>query len=302
MADDPAPTRPFIELPMKFRIKKKEPLPLAVRRIAEEQLRFAAQKTAGQRLSPTSIHNARKAIKRTRAVLQLLRCDRNAATVREEDQALRNAARLLAADRDLHVQWVALKRLKTCKSDGICRVLRERLQSTQTNQKSQSPPQVRRFNDAIKSAQRHVSKWPTGNLDQDQLALALKRSYRRTRKCFKEVRAAPVGEKLHKLRKAAKSFWHQLQLTDALALEKLRKFSDNAHDLTRYLGDEHDFYLLLTALADATDSDSRAVKHEIRKLRSKLQKRAFKIAEQTFDLAPSAFHERISVCLNQAKN
>lgn len=287
---------------MKFRIKKKEPLPVAIRRIAEEQLRFAFEKTSGEKLSPTSIHSARKAIKRTRAVLQLLRCDRNALTVREEDRALRDAARLLAAERDLHVQWVALKRLNSCKSDGVCRGLRERLQGAQTDQNSQARDQLKQFNNAIKSAERHLNTWPTSDLDHDQLALALKRSYRRTRKCFNQVREAPVGEKLHNWRKAAKSFWHQLQLTDALASKKLRKFSDNAHDLTRYLGDEHDLYLLLTALADATDPDSRAIKREIREVRSKLQKRAFKIAQQTFDLAPSVFHERISRCLNQAKN
>jgi CHAD domain-containing protein len=287
---------------MNFRIERKEPVPAAIRRIAQEQLLLAAKRTSGKKLSATSIHSARKAIKRTRAVLQLLRCAGNAPTVREEDHALRDAARLIAAERDLHVQWIALKRVQACKKGDVCRVLRERLQSRQAKQKPESADQLKRFNDAVRSVQLHLPMWPTADVDQEQLALALKRSYRRTRKCFKQVREAPVGAKLHNWRKAAKSFWYHLQLTDALASKKLRKLSEQAHDLTRYLGDEHDLYLLLTALAGANDPDSRAVKREIRKVRSKLQKRAFRIARRTFDLAPSAFHERISRCLNQAKN
>ena len=95
---------------------------------------------------------------------------------------------------------------------------------------------------------------------------------------------------------------HHLELTDALAPKKLKRLTQNAHDLTQFLGDDHDLYLLLRALADATDPDTRLVKREIRKTRGKLQRCAFKIARHTFDLAPSVFHEQISRCLNQVKN
>jgi CHAD domain-containing protein len=287
---------------MKFFIKKKESLPTEIRRIAEEQLHVAVKQTSGRKVSATSIHSARKAIKRTRAVLQLLRCSGNEPAVRDEDHALRDAGRLLAAERDLHVQWIALKRLSICKHDGVCRALHERLQSAQQKQDSQSADHIKQFNAAILSVQNHLATWPTIAVDRKQLALALKRSYRRTRRCFKTVCEAPVGAKFHDWRKAAKSFWHHLELTDSLAPKKLRKFSKNARDLAGYLGEEHDLYLLLTELADAHDPDTRAVKREIRKMRSELQDRAFKIARQTFDLAPSAFHERVSRWFNQAKN
>ncbi|MGZ4975002.1 MAG: CHAD domain-containing protein [Limisphaerales bacterium] len=301
MADDAAPTRPSSEVLMKFCIKRQEALPTAIRRIADEQLQLANRHSSGKKISATSIHSARKAIKRTRAVLQLLRSDKTKSAVREEDHALRDAARVLAANRDLHVQWVALKRLPICKQDGVCHVLRQRLLKAQTELKGQNADHIEQFNTAISCAQRRLTRWPTGELDQKQLALALKRSYRRNRKCFKRVREAPTGTRLHEWRKAAKTFWHDLELIGALTPKKLNRLSQNAHDLTQYLGDDHDLFLVLRALAAATDPETRLVKREIRKARGKLQRRAFKIARQTFDLAPSVFHERISRCLNQVK-
>ncbi len=287
---------------MKFCIKKKEALSTAIQRIADEQLQFANHHTSAQKISATSIHSARKAIKRLRAVLQLLRNDKTKSAVRNEDHALRDAARVIAANRDLHVQWLALKRLSACKENGVCHVLRQRLLKAQTELKPQSFEHIKQFNTAINAAQRRLATWPTGDLDQKQLALALKCSYRRNRKCFKYVREAPIGTRLHEWRKAAKTFWHLLELTGALTPKKLKRLSQNAHDLTQYLGDDHDLYLVLRALSDATDPDTRVVKREIRKARRKLQRRAFKIARQTFDLAPSAFHERISHCLHHMNN
>src|SRR3954451_15172812 len=108
---------------MKFVIKKKEPVPAALRRIADEQLKIAAGQTSGAAPTPTSIHRARKAIKRTRAVLKLVRCQSNREAVERDDRDLRDAAKLLSANRDLHVQQIALERLPICKKSGACAVV-----------------------------------------------------------------------------------------------------------------------------------------------------------------------------------
>ena len=191
---------------MKFCIKSKEPLPTAIQRIADEQLQLANHHTSGQKISATSIHGARKAIKRIRAILQLVRNDKTKSAVRAEDHALRDAGRVLPANRDLHVQWLALRRLPICKEDRVCHVLRQRLQKAQTELKPHNSDDIKQFNTAINAAQRRLGTWPTDDLDRKQLALALKRSYSRNRKCFKHVREAPTGPRLHEWRKAAKSF------------------------------------------------------------------------------------------------
>lgn len=287
---------------MNFCIETKETLPKAIRRIAAEQLNLASDETSARKVSANSIHCARKAIKRTRAVLRLLRCGDHDLATRREDRALGDAGRLLAAERDVHVQWAALECLPMCGDNGVCDLLRKKLKKAEAGLEPKKAEHIGRFNEAIKAAQERVAEWPSGDLDKKQLASALEQSYRRARKRFKRVCEVVTATKLHSWRKAAKAFWYQLQLMEAFASKRMQRLAEQAEELTDYLGDDHDLYLLSRELAGASDSDSLSVREELRKRRSKLQKRALKVARKTFDLAPSEFHKQISRCLNQVKN
>jgi hypothetical protein len=77
---------------MTFFIKKREFLPVAIRRIAAEQLKIAAIDSSRRTVPAAAIHNARKALKRVRAVLQLLRCGNHRKQAKHEDRLLRDAA------------------------------------------------------------------------------------------------------------------------------------------------------------------------------------------------------------------
>lgn len=301
MADDAIPVGVSWEGLMKFCIKVKEPLPKAVHRIAAEQLKLAADKTA-RNASANSIHCARKAIKRTRAVLKMLRCGGHDTAVRKEDRALGDAARHLAAERDIHVQCAALKCLPICGANGACNPLRQKLKKAEADLQPKKNAQVNQFHTAIKTAQTRLAQWPVADLDRKQLASTLKRSYQRTRKRFERVCEVSTSTKLHSWRKAAKTFWHQLQLANTFTSKKIKRLTADMEDLTGYLGDDHDLFLLSQSLAGAADAQSLALREELRKRRTKLQKRALKLAKKTFALAPSEFHKQISRCLNQAKN
>ena len=121
MDDDPAAVGVSRQGLMKFCIKNKERLPKAIHRIAAEQLTLAADATAAPKTSANSIHDARKAIKRTRALLKMLRRGHHQTAARREDRALGDAARRLAPERDIHVQWAALTCLPICGENGICK-------------------------------------------------------------------------------------------------------------------------------------------------------------------------------------
>jgi CHAD domain-containing protein len=204
---------------------------------------------------------------------------------------------LLAANRDLHVQQVALKRLPICKSNGSCSVVWKRLHATQDDLQQHSEHDLKQFEMAVKGARVKVTTWKIDNVDPAFITRSLTRNYRRARNRFKSVCRVATGEKLHCWRRATKTFWHQLQLIDQISSKNLRALSCDAARLAKILGDEHDLFMLLKALANATDSDSRAVKRELRDLRRKLTKRAIKLGRKTFALAPSDFHERLLHCV-----
>jgi CHAD domain-containing protein len=285
---------------MKFCIKKNEPIANAIRRIADEQLSLARQQTARPKASANSIHAARKAIKRARAVFKLASAGEAAEFAKHEDRQLRDAGRLLAPIRDVHVQQLALKKLSICSDDQICRVLQQRLRDKKKQTMNSDGHISERFVATIDAVQAEATK--SLNLAGEDAAAALKKTYRRARKCFTQAQEAPTGHKLHEWRKAVKNLWYQLQIVDEVTGREFKQLKKQADDIGVYLGDDHDMYLLLHVLADAKDSESRIVKRELRKLRTQLQKRAFKIAAKAFDLAPSAFHEKLCQHLNQSNN
>lgn len=297
MADDTEAIIAIGKTRMKFVIKKKEDFPTALRRIACEQLQIAAEHASGVKPSATSVHCARKAIKRARAVLKLARCGSNRLKLKRQDEALRDAAKLLAPNRDLHVQEMALKRLPICKRNGTCAIVWKRLRAKQQNLQQHPNGGLKEFGAAINTARSKIPDWNVNAIDSTVVVKSLERTYRRARKRYKAVCRISTGEKMHRWRKTAKTFWHQLQLVDRFASKKLCALCRDAERLAKVLGDEHDLFMLLTALREATDPDSRAVKHELRQLRAKLTRRALKLGRKTFDLAPSAFHKRLSHCV-----
>ena len=283
---------------MSFCIEKNECLPDAIQRIAVEQLVVAAGEVAGRNVSAASIHNARKAIKRARAVLRLLRCNGNTDAVKRQDCTLRDAGRILAKSRDTHIQLDALKQLSICRKSSLCRDLIQRLSDQEKHEVKEAGKHLSRFTRAIRSTESKLPDLLAPGFEEETLALALEKSYRRSRKCYKRVRKTTTGKKLHEWRKTAKTFSYHLDLLAGIAAKKLKTVTRNAHQLTDYLGDDHDLFLLLQALTHATGPDAIRVKRELRKRRSKLQKCAFKVGCKTFDLAPPAFHRRISRYLN----
>jgi CHAD domain-containing protein len=285
---------------MTFLIKKRELLPVAIRRIAAEQLKIAAIDSSRRTVPAAAIHNARKALKRVRAVLQLLRCGNHRKQVKHEDRLLRDAARILGAPRDLHVQRNAVKSLLICRDDDVCEVLRAHLRKLQSAQKPHLTRDAKHFANAIRSAEDRLAHWPISDFDKKQFAAALKDTYRRARKCFKQLRDVATGEKLHKWRKETKTLWHQLQLLDGTATHKTKRLTKRIHRLTQHLGDDHDLFMLQQSLT-RVETVPYPLRRELRKRRDKLQKRAFKLARETFRLAPAAFHKQISRSINQPK-
>src|SRR5512138_742089 len=88
---------------MAYRLKLKEPLLKGVRRIAGEQLGNAAARLKSDSDIETCIHEARKSLKRTRALLRLVRPGLGDARFREANARLRDIARGLSAARDRDV-------------------------------------------------------------------------------------------------------------------------------------------------------------------------------------------------------
>ena len=100
---------------MAYRLKLKEPLAKGVRRIAGEQLGDAAARLEGGSNPETGVHEARKSLKRTRALLRLVRPGLGETNFRKANARLRDFARSLSAVRVRDVVRALLESLEGAK-------------------------------------------------------------------------------------------------------------------------------------------------------------------------------------------
>src|SRR5262249_14597424 len=97
---------------MTYRFRLGEPIGTAVRRIASEQFDMAEARLACNEDAAIGVHDARRCLKRLRALLRLIRPALRRSDYQREMQRLSGIARLLAGARDLDVLRPTLTQLE----------------------------------------------------------------------------------------------------------------------------------------------------------------------------------------------
>jgi len=241
---------------MAYRLKLKEPLAKGVRRIAGEQLGNAAARLRGDGDPETGVHEARKSLKRTRALLRLIRPGLGDASFRKSNARLRDIARGLSATRDRDVVRALLKGLSTTKPAvaGAAGHLLDVLEnSAMTTNGSGTPArnlaQALREIDATRREIGAITLQPAGF---ETIVAGLTRSHRAGRKALARALANPEDEEaLHELRKSAQAYWRQMILIQHAWPEACLARAASAKLVADLLGQDHDVSLLDGVLAGA---------------------------------------------------
>src|SRR4029078_13554770 len=98
---------------MTYRFKLQEPIGEGVRRIGLEQIEIAEAKLASKDDISASIHDARRCLKRMRALLRLIRPGAEEGAYRREAERLSGIGKLLSGARDLDVMQLTLQKLES---------------------------------------------------------------------------------------------------------------------------------------------------------------------------------------------
>jgi CHAD domain-containing protein len=288
---------------MGYRIEAGESLAAAFGRIAGEEIDFASAELRRPNRGE-AVHNARKALKRLRALLRSLRVTFPKKLFRVENRRIAAAGRKISPLRDVHVQLRALGKLKAASSPAGHQVRRQLLRRQSSFLRR--IPALRRTVRAMLDASRlSLAAWPLAEATTEDLAAGLKRIYKQGRVAFKAARRSPTPEHLHEWRKKAKSLGYGLELIKDLGPGKLSGMIRRSNELTEALGDDHDLSMLLTALGDENVShparDFRPLARRISLKRAKLQKRAFKLGGKLYGEKPASFEDRLDRYLRRAK-
>jgi CHAD domain-containing protein len=276
-----------------YRLKEGEPLPEELTRVARGRIDHALDELRGKSdSSPVeAVHEARKDIKKLRALLRLARGELGKERFARENACFRDAARELAGARDADVLLETLNALSL--PAGEAWELRKQIQAgMERNGGDEREVAARSAAAILKEARRRVSDWPLERDSFDALSKGLEKTYRRGRRGLRAAMEEPTVEALHEWRKRVKELWYHQTLLRSLWPPVIEAAADEAHALSDRLGDDHD----LVVLADWVEENAGAPPgfvEAVERRRAELQSEAFELGARVYAEKPTAFVERM---------
>ncbi len=298
LADDPfARPRPS----RAYRLKDDEAVPDAIRRIALGRIDDALEQLRGKADSTPeeAVHEARKDMKKLRGLVRLVRGELGGKTYKRENATFRDAGRLLSGVRDGDVMVATLdelaerypKELPPDASGGLRQALGAQKPGDDRSQAARQAVEM------LEQAWDRVDDWPLEEDSFDALEDGLRQMYARGRKAFRAARDDPSAEHLHEWRKRTKDLWYHHTLLQCSWPEAIDPLSDQAHELSDHLGDDHDLAVLAEwAKEHAAAAGGLYALQELNDViglrRAELQADAFVLGERLYAERPGAFRRR----------
>jgi CHAD domain-containing protein len=245
---------------MAFEFQPDEPVAKGVQRIARNQIAKALDGLIGRgdANSDEVIHDARKRLKKVRALVRLARSGLGPKLADREDDRLRDAARPLSEVRDASVLVDTLDGLvERFGDEGEPEAIasaREALVSRKreiTRRVLDEGNALAKVAQAMEQVRRDAKRWEVDGDDWDVLEAGLDRIYQRGLRAFREATARPTDENLHEWRKRVKDLWYVMDILKPIRPEYTGRLGTEAHKLADLLGDDHDLSVLRETLPDS---------------------------------------------------
>jgi CHAD domain-containing protein len=279
-----------------------------LRGIARAEVGAIAKHLKGRRSNDEghAVHEARKHLKKTRALLRLVRDELGDRAYRQENGTFRDIGRVLSARRDAEVLVEAFQKLRRqharvpetglLKLENLLRGRHQKIFETGAGNHDPGP--------SLKAARRRVGGWPLEHLKSADLVSALERTYRRGREALKEAGLVRTNENLHAWRKRVKDLGYQLRLVEPLSPKTIAEVAEATKKLGELLGDDHDLAMLdaVSKSARLTRKEARSISEWIRGHRESLQAAAFDLGRRFYADQPARFAERIRENSRKANN
>jgi CHAD domain-containing protein len=288
-----------------YRLKKGEPVPEGIARIARGRIDHAIDALSGDSGDDPeeAVHEARKDMKKLRALLRLARGELGEKVFRRESDCFRDAARELAGVRDADVMLATLTDLEERYPEELpadaAGGLRQALDAHRLRAAGGARGQAAETATAmLTEARGRVADWPLERDGFDPLADGLRRTYRRGRRDWRAATEDPSAENLHEWRKRVKDLWYHCSILERSWKPVMSALAGEAHELSDRLGDDHDLAVLLAWAhehATALDGMDRVYAFEavVRGRREQLQDEAFTYGARLYADKPGAFVQRV---------
>jgi CHAD domain-containing protein len=286
-----------------FRLQPGEPIPDGVRRVARGRIDHAIDELRGKSDSSReeAVHEARKDMKKLRALLRLVRGELGDEVYRSENACFRDTARQLAGVRDADVMLATLADLEERYGHlpGDAPRLRPALIAHRFRTSALSPDSKAAVA-TLTAARARVQDWPLEADGFEVFEDGLWRIYRQGRRDYRAARELPTAEHMHEWRKRVKDFWYHASLLEETTWKPvMTALADEAHELSDRLGDDHDLAVLVewahahSSTLNGADPMLRGFDVIVESRRRELQEEAFVYGDRLYADKPSEFVGRV---------
>ena len=281
---------------MAFRLSRRHSIPVQLGRIARREIDAALDELDRRALDRRAIHEARKSVKKVRAVLRLLR-DALGRRYAKENQRLRRSARALASlrDADASVDTLHALRLRypTIVTPAVARVVRRGLKRRKRRLAPRAQARLGHAKGALRRSKTVVPRLVRRFGKRKAVVSGAVRTYRRARRALRDLEVDSAAAQFHEWRKRVKDHRYHLRLFRGRH-PGARGRAETVERLDGLLGDDHDLAMLQAILLDDSGSVGTARKTGlvlggIARRRDGLRRRALTIGRRTFAARPPAF-------------
>jgi CHAD domain-containing protein len=235
---------------MTYRFKLREPIASEAGRIGIEQIDMAVKRLTSRQDPDAGIHDARRCLKRLRALLRIIRPALSDADYRKQSRNLAEIGRRLAPERDRIVMLATLSKIER-KFGPLPQGAPERVGAALADQVRPSirGAKVQKRKEllaGLRQSGEFFKRLKRKRIAPEHLSEGIERSYRRARQAQRHSFRDPSDEAFHSWRKAVQQHWRHMQLMSRAWPEVLGGRASEARELSRLLGEDHDLAVLAT--------------------------------------------------------
>ncbi len=202
-----------------------------------------------------SVHDVRVLLKKSRAVLKLIRLQVNEAFFNREYSTLRETGRMMSSWRENSVHRKILKDLRKRHPDVFGQLenhamIHELLEKpvNESALPANGSNEVLKIIKSLNKSGFRIRFEPLAGIDPVQLFKELENTFTGVMECYLLSRNDPVTKNLHEFRKRAKDLLYQLYFFRPIAPPQVKSLEKKMDAITRNIGKHHDLAMLLKAI------------------------------------------------------
>jgi CHAD domain-containing protein len=285
---------------MAFRLQNRAPADDGLRRVVRKEFRKARLPLSGRPEGAEAVHEARKSVKKIRAVLRLLRSDLGP-HYRTENRKLRSAAHCLSPLRDADAMVETLRALRSryplLVTASVERRVMKGLRGLKRQASRSAESRVRRAAKALRRSEGTAPDRIRRAARLSAVRAGMTRDYRRARKAMKPLGVASDATQLHAWRRRVKAHTYQVRLLEGFH-PSARARAARLGQLEDWLGEDHNQAVLRGLILGAPErfGDARTtaiVLGSIVRYQAWLRSRALALGRRLFAARPTEFRDSV---------